>query len=154
MSVIRHLAAGLACVRQRRTLTPSIHQRNRPSPFIGTHFHRQQICVLRNVELTSAFNQSLSHIIMTITKSLILLIATSTANTILAFAPEIHRCSRGALFAKPKGTSTTKNNDDLPANLKRPVQAKRPLLGHVVPKDSRFKGCKLQTRQHKDRESV
>lgn len=77
---------------------------------------------------------------MTITKSLIVLLA--TANTILAFSPAFHRGSTTVpLFAKPKGSTTnSESNDDLPANLKRPVQAKRPLLGHVVPKDSRFKG--------------
>lgn len=82
-----------------------------------------------------------------ITKSLILLVAVT--NSTWAFSPEFPRTSstRIPLLAKPKGsTANKKSNDDLPANLKRPVQAKRPLLGHVVPKDSRFKGCTFQKR--------
>ena len=82
-----------------------------------------------------------------ITKSLILLVAVT--NSIWAFSPEFPRTSSTTipLLAKPKGsTANKKSNDDLPANLKRPVQAKRPLLGHVVPKDSRFKGCTFQKR--------
>jgi hypothetical protein len=35
------------------------------------------------------------------------------------------------------------SEDDIPANLKRKVQAKRPALGHVVPAATRVKGCKM-----------
>lgn len=59
------------------------------------------------------------------------------------------RCRRGFSFplfmAKPKTTTpTTPQSDEaaaVPANLKRKVEAKRPPLGHVIPKDTREKGC-------------
>jgi hypothetical protein len=34
------------------------------------------------------------------------------------------------------------NEHDIPANLKRQVEAKRPALGHVVPAATRVRGCK------------
>lgn len=47
-------------------------------------------------------------------------------------------------MAKPKTTTpTTPQSDEaaaVPANLKRKVEAKRPPLGHVIPKDTREKG--------------
>lgn len=59
--------------------------------------------------------------------------------TVSAFRPKFGRntsfswANRSVkLFGKPK--------DDLPANLKRKVDAKRPQLGHIVPNDTRAKG--------------
>lgn len=46
------------------------------------------------------------------------------------------------LNAKPiKDAKPKTERNDLPANLKRKADAKRPPLGHVVPKDTRTKGC-------------
>ncbi len=88
--------------------------------------------------------------------------------SVASFCPLIHTSSPsfstrtpidridGQLFAKPnskkKKTKSIANNNRnfetseetvLPANLKRKVAAKRPPLGHVVPEETRTKGCKL-----------
>jgi len=45
----------------------------------------------------------------------------------------------------PLSEKTKSHIDSLPANLKRKVEARRQPLGHVVPKDTKTKGCTLYT---------
>lgn len=88
--------------------------------------------------------------------------------SVASFCPRIHTSSPSfstrtpidridsRLFAKPKSKKKkakniannnrnfeTSEETALPANLKRKVEAKRPPLGHVVPEETRTKGCKL-----------
>jgi hypothetical protein len=71
-----------------------------------------------------------------------LLLATMLAvpdATAFTSQPQPQPQRRGALsLDAKKGTQ----NDELPANLKRKVSARRNPLGHVVPIDTRTKGCK------------
>lgn len=66
------------------------------------------------------------------------------ANSAALTPPPARTLTGVRLTAKPKhkrkkwrAIPTTGNGDELPANLKRTVSAKRPFLGHVVPKHSR-----------------
>jgi hypothetical protein len=43
---------------------------------------------------------------------------------------------------QPFNPVTDNDDDSIPANLKRKVQAKRPALGHIVPAATRTRGCK------------
>ncbi len=87
----------------------------------------------------SVFVQTFVTIIMTRISSIYLFYC-ATQQTILGFTPIQHRpIVPFLLFAQPPSSP---KNEDFPANLKRKVDAKRLPLGHVVPKETRTKGCK------------
>lgn len=92
-------------------------------PFIG-------YCILPILLVLSVLTHSLIH-------SLKLL--TTNYSTSASSSP-----SSSSLFAKPKRKNPTPKTvtgaEDMPVNLKRKVQAKRPPLGHVVPTYMRTKG--------------
>ena len=70
--------------------------------------------------------------------------------------------TKSQLFAKPRKEKERRKNiansnrnfetaeaSPIPANLKRKVDAKRPPLGHVVPEDTRAKGCEFFLPDHR-----
>ena len=79
-----------------------------------------------------------------------------TSSPSFLHTPSIEINSNSRLFAKPKKKKgktrniavnnrnfETSEESALPANLKRKVQAKRPPLGHIIPEDTRTKGCEF-----------
>jgi hypothetical protein len=67
-----------------------------------------------------------------------ILFACSIFLSVASFIPRPSHRSPFSLEAKKE----TKQGNEIPANLKRKVSAKRPPLGHVVPQHTRRKGCK------------
>jgi hypothetical protein len=67
-------------------------------------------------------------------------------SSVLLFAkPNADKKNKPNNKQKPEQILLTEGSDTstIPANLKRKVDAKRPLLGHVVPQSTRSKGCKF-----------